>query len=127
MPDALTALHLPRDDAPPQDHRGGQPEVSVAACRCSFNERSGTLFNVREYPMDMVLLVVLWRLRYKLSLRDLAEMSLERSCPFTNEAVPEGEERFTPLLPQRLRAKRGDKPGCSWHVDGIHTKVHGWT
>jgi len=32
-----------------------------------------------------VLQVVLWRLRYKLSLRDLAEMFLERGFSFTRE------------------------------------------
>ena len=40
-----------------------------------------------EYPTDIVLLVVLWQLRYKLSLRDLAEMFLERGFEFTHEAV----------------------------------------
>ena len=39
-----------------------------AACRRSVNERTGTLFNFLEYPTDIVLLVVLWRLRYELSL-----------------------------------------------------------
>ena len=58
-------------------------------CKQMFNERTGTPFNVLEYPTDVVLLIVLWRLRYKLSLRDLAEMFLERvSClpmkPFEN-------------------------------------------
>ena len=46
------------------------------ACKHLFNERTGTPFNFLEYPTDVVLLVVLWRLRYKLSLRDLAEMGL---------------------------------------------------
>jgi hypothetical protein len=50
-------------------------------------ERTGTPFNFLEYPTDIVLLVVLWRLRYKLSLRDLAEMFLERGFEFTYEAV----------------------------------------
>ena len=47
---------------------------------------------------------MLWRLRYKLSLYDLAEMFLERGFVFTHEAVREWEERFTPLLTQYLRA-----------------------
>ena len=38
------------------------------------------------------------RLRYKLSLRDLAEMYLLRGFEFTHEAVREWEERFAPLL-----------------------------
>ena len=36
-------------------------------CRRIFNERTGTLFNRLQYPTDVVCLVVLWRLRYKLS------------------------------------------------------------
>ena len=43
-------------------------------CHRTFNERTGTPFNYLEFPTDIVLLVVLWRVRYKLSLRDLAEM-----------------------------------------------------
>lgn len=38
-----------------------------SACKHRFNERTGTPFNFLEYPTDVVLLVVLWRLRYKLS------------------------------------------------------------
>jgi putative transposase len=57
-------------------------------CQCArtFNERTGTAFTSLEYPPDIVLLVVLWRLRYKLSLRDVAEMFLERGFAFTRRA-----------------------------------------
>ena len=44
------------------------------ACRSMFNERTGTAFNSEQCPTDVVMLVVLWRIRYKLSLRDLVEM-----------------------------------------------------
>ena len=37
-------------------------------------ERSGGVLNRTQYPSDVIALVVLWRLRYKLSLRDLTEM-----------------------------------------------------
>jgi putative transposase len=37
-------------------------------CRRTFNERTGTPFNHLQVPTDIALLVVLWRLRYKLSL-----------------------------------------------------------
>jgi transposase-like protein len=56
-------------------------------CQRIFNERTGTPFNFLEYPTDVVLLVVMWRLRYKLSLRDVAEMFLERGWSFSHEAV----------------------------------------
>ena len=59
-----------------------------SSCRRQFNERTGTPFTYLELPTDIVLLVVLW-LRYKLSLRDLADMFLERRFAFTDEAVRE--------------------------------------
>jgi hypothetical protein len=54
-------------------------------CHREFNERTDTPFNRLQYPSDVVCLVVVWRLRYKLSLRDLAEMFLERGFVFTHE------------------------------------------
>ncbi len=65
-----------------------------ACCKRLFNERTSTPFNFLQYPTDIVLLVVLWRLRYKLSLRDLAEMFLECGFEFTHEAVRDWEARF---------------------------------
>jgi transposase-like protein len=40
-------------------------------CGKQFNERTESLLNRAQYPSDVIALVVLWRLRYKLSLRDL--------------------------------------------------------
>jgi putative transposase len=81
----------------------GYQTFRCAACRRTFNERTGKPFNFLAYPTDIVLLVVLWRLRYKLRLRDLAEMFLEQGFVFTHEAVREWEERFAPLVPRRRR------------------------
>jgi len=67
----------------------GSRMVRCLACKHRFNERTGTPFNFLEYPTDVVLLVVLWRLRYMLSLRGLAEMFLDRGLIFTYEAVRE--------------------------------------
>ena len=59
----------------------GYRTFRCSACKHLFNERTGTPFNFLEYSTDVVLLVVLCRLRYTLSLRDLAELFLERaSC-----------------------------------------------
>jgi len=95
------------------------------ACRRLCNERTGTPFNHLQYPTDVVLLVVLWRLRYKLSLRDLAEMFLPRGFVFTHEAVRDWEARFAPLLADRLRAQRRGQAGTSWYVDETYIKVNG--
>jgi transposase-like protein len=94
-------------------------------CRRTFNERTGTPFNHLQYPTDLVLLVVLWRLRYKLSLRDLAEMFLVRGFIFSHEAVRDWETRFAPLISDRLRAKRRGQAGAKWHADETYMRVDG--
>ncbi len=43
-------------------------------CGKQFNERSAGALNRTRYPSDVVALVVPWRLRYRLTLRDLCEM-----------------------------------------------------
>jgi transposase-like protein len=103
----------------------GYRTFRCSACKHTFNERTGTPFNFLEYPTDVVLLVVLWRLRYKLSLRDLAEMFLERGWVFTYETVREWEMRFAPLIAEQLRAKRRGHAGQSWYVDETYVRVKG--
>jgi putative transposase len=68
---------------------------------------------------------VFWRLRYKLSLRDLAEMFLERGFVFSHEAVRAWEARFAPLLAARLRAKRRGQHRTKWHADETSLRVDG--
>jgi putative transposase len=94
-------------------------------CRRKFNERTATPFNHLLFPTDIVLLVVLWRLRYKLSLRDLAEMFLVRGFEFSHEAVRDWEERFAPLVTVQLRSRRRSKAGYSWYIDETYVKVGG--
>ena len=72
----------------------------------------------------MVCLVVLWRVRYKLSLRDLAEMFLERGLVFTHEAVREWEAQLAPLLSETLRKHRRGRIGPSWYVDESAPRTH---
>ncbi len=96
-------------------------------CRCRriCNERTGTPHNHLQYPTDVVLLVVRWRRRYTLRLRDLAAMFLARGLVFSHEAVRDWEARFAPRLADRLRAKRRGQAGGRWHVDETYVKVNG--
>lgn len=103
----------------------GYKRHCCGGCGRTFNERTGTPYNFLEYPTDIVLLVVLWRLRYNLTLRDLAEMFLERGFTFTHEAVREWEARFAPLVAEELRSRRSSKRGRKWHVDETYLKVKG--
>ena len=58
--------------------------------------------------------LVLWRLRYTLRLRDLAEMFLEHDFEFTHEAIRDWKARFAPLMADQLRARRRGQAGRSW-------------
>ena len=103
----------------------GYRRFRCGACSKQFNERSDGLLNRAQYPSDVIALVVLWRLRYKLSLRDLAEMFLLRGFVFTYEAVREWEAKLTPTLAEDLRRKRKGKVGHSWYVDETYVRVQG--
>ena len=94
-------------------------------CRRPFNERTGTPFNHLQVPTDIALLVVLWRLRYKLSLRDLAEMVLPRGFAFSHETVRQWEALVAPLLTEQVRRKRRGKAGKRWHADETYVTIQG--
>src|SRR6201989_747618 len=95
-------------------------------CQCGkqFNERSANVLNKAQYPSDVIALVVLWRLRYKLSLRDLAEMFLIRGFVFSYEAVGDWGGKLTPALAEELRRSRKGKVGRSWYTDETYIRVH---
>src|ERR1700740_1486368 len=87
------------------------------ACGKQFNERRPGSLNRTQYPSDVIALVVLWRLRYKLAWRDLPEMFLIRGIVFSHEAVRDWETKLTSALVDSLRRRRRGKAGRSWYVD----------
>ncbi len=70
-------------------------------------------------------MAVLWRLRYKLGFRDVAELLGQRGYEVTHETVRNWEFRFAPLLSERLRAKHRGQAGRSWYLDETYVKVSG--
>jgi|SRR3984957_16175127 len=60
----------------PERTARGYRRFRCRVCGKQFNERGGGILNRAQYPSDVIALVVFWRLRYKLSLRDLTEMFL---------------------------------------------------
>jgi putative transposase len=94
-------------------------------CGKQFNESSAGLLNRPQYPSDVIALVVLWRLRDKLSLRDLTEMFLVRGIVFSYEAVRDWEAKLTPAMAEALRRRRRGKIGRSWYVDETYVKGQG--
>jgi transposase-like protein len=103
----------------------GYPTFACPGCRRVFNERTGTPFNDLQHPTDIALLAVLWRLRYKLGFRDVAELLPQRGYEVTHETVRAWESRFAPMLAAQLSAKRRGRAGVSWYLDKTYVKVAG--
>jgi hypothetical protein len=72
----------------------------------SFNDRTGTSFNNLQFPSDIVLLPVLWHLRYKLGFRDVAELLMQRGFVVSYETIRTWEFRFAPVVSEHLRNRR---------------------
>jgi putative transposase len=68
-----------------------------------FNERSAGVLNRTQYLSDGIALVVLWRLRHRLTLQELSEMVLERGIVFSRETVREWAVKLTPILAAERR------------------------
>ena len=100
----------------------GYRRFRCRSCGRRFNERTGSGFNELHYPTDIMLLAVLWRLRYKLGFRDVAELLLQRGYEVTHETIRGWETRFAPLLGERLRAKRRGHASRSWYIDETYDR-----
>ena len=123
-------MNCPRCGAAKTNPSGHKPALGYRTLRCSdgkhrFNEGTGTPFNNLPFLTDIVLLVVLSRLRYKLSLRDPAALGLERGFEFTHETVRDWAARFAPRITQQLRATRKGKGGGSWPVGETYLRLAG--
>src|SRR3712207_7821153 len=96
----------------PERTAQGDRRFRCRDCGRQFNERSGGELNRTQYPSDVIALVALWRLRYRLTLRDLCEMFLIRGIVFNHEAVREWEAKLAPVLAGELRRRRHGRGGA---------------
>ena len=100
------------EERPKMDHN--KSEVAELRARAGTELTQAYRYSVNhlQFPTDVILLVVLWRLRYKPSLRDLSEMFLVRGFEFTHEAVRDWETGFAPRITELLRARRSGTIQC---------------
>lgn len=94
-------------------------------CCRTFNEHTDTPFNFIEVPTDIIFQVLLCRVRYKLSCRDVAEFFLLRGFQFTHETVRDWEERFLPHFIEKIRTKRKGKIAKVWLIAETYVRVKG--
>ena len=123
----MTCPHCLSTSISKRQHRTslGYRTFSCRACRLRFNQRTGSPFSDLQFPTHVVLLAVLWRLRYKLGFREVAELLLQRGFEVSHETIRNWEFRFAPMVSERLRAKRRGNAGPSWYLDETYVKVSG--
>ena len=123
----MTCPHCRSSATSQRRHRTelGYRRFRCRSCGRRFNERTGSGFNELHYPTDIVLLAVLWRLRYKLGFRDVAELLLERGYEVTHETIRGWETRFAPLLGERSAPSDAATRAGPWYIDETYVKVAG--
>jgi len=82
------------------------------------------LFKGRHFDRDVVILCVRWYLRFKLSLRDLVEMMVERGLSMAHTTIMRWVQRYAPEFEKRWR-RFARVVGRSWRVDETHVKIRG--
>src|SRR3954454_17534409 len=91
----------------------GYRRFRCRGCGRGFNERTGSVLNRFQLPTDVVFLIVLWRLRMKLSLRDLAEILLLRRLVFSHEAIRDWEARLLRCSPRPCAGGEKARPAAA--------------
>ena len=74
-----------------------------------------------QYPSDVIALVVLWRLRYRLTLRDLAEMFLCRGVVFRTALTLTPQVALS-RLPDGLRVRTCHAPDALPPCHGLQVR-----
>ena len=86
--------------------------------------RSDSPFKWRHFQGQIILLCVLWYLRYCLSYRDLEEMMAERGLNLDHTTIYRWVQKYAPELEKRCRPHLKQTNG-SWRVDETYIKVKG--
>jgi len=105
--------------------RRGLTQHQCRHCGKYFNERTGTAYNYTHYPTDIVMIVVFFYYRYKLSLVDVTEIMALRGVSLSHETVRQWSQRFGTDIGIKFRALRWGQVGRKWHMDITYLKVKG--
>jgi transposase-like protein len=88
---------------------------------------SSSLFHGRHFDRPTIILCVRWRLTYKLSSRDLAEMMAERGVDVSHTTILRWVQRYVPEFEKKW-SRYAQPVGSSWRVDETDIRVRGrWT
>jgi len=95
----------------------GYKQYQCRNCTKYFNERTGTAFNYVQYPTDVVMLVVFFYTRYKLSLVDVSEIMMLRGLSISHETVRAWVQAFGTEISLKIRGNRCKNVSDKWHMD----------
>jgi len=95
-------------------------------CGKQFNERTGTALNFIEYPTEVVMMVVHYYYRFKVSLDDVVELMVMRGFELCHQTVHNWVQIFGVELGIKLRARRKGKAGGKWHADATYVCIKGY-
>jgi len=77
-----------------------------------------------RFPPQIIAHVVWLYARFKLSLREVEELMLERGIDVSYETIRRWTVKFGPLIARTLR-RRQPRPGDVWHLDEVVVKIAG--
>lgn len=63
--------------------------------------------------------------RYKLSLRDVSEILLDRGVEITYETIRKQCKTWGPVFAKEIRRKKGSSFKDKWHIDEVRHKIKG--
>ena len=94
-------------------------------CESQYNARTGTDFNFIEYRNEVVMMVVHYYYRFKVSLDDVVELMAIRGFYLSHQTIHNWTQTFGIKLGLKLRERRKGKAGKKWHVDATYVKIEG--
>jgi len=76
-------------------------------------------------PKSVIGFAVRYYHRYKLSLRDVSELLVDRGIEVTYETIRNWNKTWGPLFARSIRKKRGSSFKDKWHIDELRLKIKG--
>lgn len=103
----------------------GYKQFVCQSCNKQYNERTGTKLNFIMYPTAVVMMIVQYYYRFKVSLDDVVDLMLMRGFTLCHQTVRNWVQTFGADLGINIRDRRYGYGGKKWHVDATYIKVEG--
>jgi putative transposase len=74
-------------------------------------------------PKSLIGFAVRYYYRYKLSLRDVRDIMLDRGLEVSHQTISDWIRDFGPLYAQAIRKTRCSSFQDKWHIDEVHVEI----